>query len=90
MFDDVGRARPAPDVFVEPTRRLCVHERCLVFEDSRQGIEAAKRAGMHVVDMADLNLAPQGLRHVRTLPPIYHLRICNEASGLAIDGSSVA
>jgi HAD superfamily hydrolase (TIGR01509 family) len=41
-FDDVGRPKPEPDLFVEATRRLSVpSERCLVFEDSSQGLEAA-------------------------------------------------
>ena len=58
-FDDVGRAKPDPALFLEAARRLGVPpKRCLVFEDSRQGIEAAKRAGMHVVDVAELVLAP--------------------------------
>jgi len=58
-FDDVGRAKPDPDLFLEAARRLDVPpERCLVFEDSGQGIEAAKRAGMHVVDVAELMLGP--------------------------------
>jgi HAD superfamily hydrolase (TIGR01509 family) len=57
-FDDVGRAKPEPDLFLEAARRLGVTpERCLVFEDSLQGIEAARRAGMHVADVAELDLA---------------------------------
>lgn len=57
-FDDVGRAKPEPDLFLEAARRLGVApERCLVFEDSLQGIEAAKRAGMDVVDVAELDIA---------------------------------
>jgi HAD superfamily hydrolase (TIGR01509 family) len=57
-FDDVGRAKPEPDLFLEAARRLGVTpERCLAFEDSCQGIEAAKRAGMHVVDVAELDIA---------------------------------
>jgi beta-phosphoglucomutase-like phosphatase (HAD superfamily) len=56
-LDDVGRAKPEPDLFLEAARRLTAKpERCLVFEDSHQGIEAAKRAGMLVIDVADLHL----------------------------------
>jgi beta-phosphoglucomutase-like phosphatase (HAD superfamily) len=51
-FDDVGRAKPAPDLFLEAARRLSVRPAgCLVFEDSREGLEAAKRAGMRSVDV---------------------------------------
>lgn len=57
-FDDVGRAKPEPDLFLEAARRLGVTaEQCLVFEDSLQGIEAAKRAGMQFVDIAELDRA---------------------------------
>jgi HAD superfamily hydrolase (TIGR01549 family) len=58
-LDDVGRAKPEPDLFLEAARRLGVPpERCLVFEDSLQGIEAARQAGMHVVDVARLAIVP--------------------------------
>jgi len=58
-LDDVGRAKPAPDLFLEAARRLGVPpERCLVFEDSFQGIEAARQARMHVVDVAGLDIVP--------------------------------
>jgi HAD superfamily hydrolase (TIGR01509 family) len=44
---DVGRGKPAPDVFVETARRLGLPPRaCLVVEDSRNGLLAAKAAGM--------------------------------------------
>ncbi len=48
--DEVGRGKPAPDVFIEAARRLGVAaEHCLVFEDAPMGIEAAHAAGMRVV-----------------------------------------
>ena len=51
-FDDVGRAKPEPDLFLEAARRLSVRPAgCLVFEDSREGIEAARRAGMRSIDV---------------------------------------
>jgi HAD superfamily hydrolase (TIGR01509 family) len=44
---DVGRGKPAPDVFVETARRLGLPPRaCLVVEDSRNGLLAAKAAEM--------------------------------------------
>jgi beta-phosphoglucomutase-like phosphatase (HAD superfamily) len=52
-FDDVGRAKPEPAIFLEAARRLSVKPAgCLVFEDSREGIEAAMRAGMRSIDVA--------------------------------------
>jgi HAD superfamily hydrolase (TIGR01509 family) len=48
--DEVGRGKPAPDVFIEAARRLGVAAaECLVFEDAPMGIEAAQAAGMRVV-----------------------------------------
>lgn len=45
--DQVARGKPAPDIFLEAARRLDVAPgRCLVVEDSRNGLLAAKAAGM--------------------------------------------
>lgn len=50
--EDVQHGKPAPDIFLEAARRLEVlPERCLVFEDGVPGIEAAKAAGMRVIDV---------------------------------------
>jgi HAD superfamily hydrolase (TIGR01509 family) len=44
---EVPRGKPAPDIFLEAARRLGVAPaRCLVIEDSRNGVLAAKAAGM--------------------------------------------
>ena len=45
--EDYARGKPFPDPFLEAARRLkVVPERCLVFEDTTTGIEAATAAGM--------------------------------------------
>jgi beta-phosphoglucomutase-like phosphatase (HAD superfamily) len=50
--EDVENHKPAPDTFLECARRLGVEpEFCAVFEDGIQGLEAAKRAGMIVIDV---------------------------------------
>jgi HAD superfamily hydrolase (TIGR01509 family) len=50
--EDSGRPKPAPDPFLVAARRLNVApEHCQVFEDSELGLEAARRAGMRVVDV---------------------------------------
>src|SRR5262245_802467 len=47
--DEVARGKPAPDGFLMAARRLAIDpERCLVVEDSRNGVLAGKAAGMTV------------------------------------------
>jgi HAD superfamily hydrolase (TIGR01509 family) len=47
--DEVARGKPAPDGFLIAARRLATDpERCLVVEDSRNGVLAGKAAGMTV------------------------------------------
>ncbi|MFF9018328.1 HAD family hydrolase [Streptomyces sp. NPDC014870] len=46
---DVGRGKPAPDLFLHAAARMGVApERCVVVEDSRLGVQAALAAGMDV------------------------------------------
>ncbi len=52
--EDVEQPKPAPDTFLEAARRIGVPpQRCLVFEDSETGLEAARRAGMRGVDVRE-------------------------------------
>ena len=48
--DEVGRGKPAPDVYQEATARLGFDtQRCVAVEDSTNGLRAACAAGMEVV-----------------------------------------
>jgi beta-phosphoglucomutase-like phosphatase (HAD superfamily) len=48
--DDVTRVKPDPELFLLAARRLDVApERCVVFEDSPNGMRAALAAGMRCV-----------------------------------------
>jgi len=50
--EDVERGKPAPDVFLEAARRIGVAAaKCVVFEDSDEGLEGARRAGMRGIDI---------------------------------------
>lgn len=52
--EDVRLPKPAPDLFMEAARRLGQPPAaCVVYEDSDQGLEAARRAGMQCVDVRD-------------------------------------
>ena len=54
-LDDVTRAKPAPDAYLLAAALLGVSPaRCLVFEDSEIGAEAAHAAGMFVVQVPDM------------------------------------
>jgi len=49
---DVGRPKPAPDVFLMAAERIAVAPgECVAFEDGEAGLQAALAAGMHVVDI---------------------------------------
>jgi len=49
---DVGRPKPAPDVFLCAAERIAVApNECVVFEDGEAGLQAARAAGMRVVDI---------------------------------------
>jgi HAD superfamily hydrolase (TIGR01509 family) len=54
-LDDVTRAKPAPDPYLLAAGLIGVSPaRCLVFEDSEIGAEAAHAAGMRVVQVPDM------------------------------------
>jgi beta-phosphoglucomutase-like phosphatase (HAD superfamily) len=58
--EDTELHKPNPDVFLEAAKRINTPPaKCLVFEDTDIGIEAACRAGMHFVDVRRLELGPQ-------------------------------
>lgn len=50
--EDTARHKPEPDVFLEAAKRLNVEPaRCVVFEDTDIGLEAARRAGIPGIDV---------------------------------------
>ena len=57
--EEVGRGKPAPDVYLEAARRLGVAPaRCAAVEDSASGIRAAHAAGMRVIAYPNRHYPP--------------------------------
>lgn len=53
--EDVPEGKPAPDIYLEVSRRIHVAPvQCVVFEDSCVGIEAAFSAGMYPIMIPDI------------------------------------
>lgn len=57
--EEVPRGKPAPDVYLEASRRLGVPgERCAAVEDSENGIRSAKAAGMRALAIPNPHFPP--------------------------------
>ena len=55
--EDVERGKPAPDCYLLGAKLLAVPpDRCLVLEDSRQGLAAAAAAGMTAINVRETAL----------------------------------
>ena len=52
--EDIKHPKPDPEIYLTAAKRLNVQpDRCLVVEDNQNGIQSAKAAGMHVLEVAD-------------------------------------
>lgn len=59
---EVANSKPAPDIFLRAAELLYIRpEECLVFEDSRNGVVAAKAAGMQCIAFYNPNSGQQDL-----------------------------
>lgn len=57
--EEVGRGKPAPDVYLKAARRLGVAAaRCAAIEDSSNGMRAAHAAGMRLLAYPNLHYPP--------------------------------
>jgi pseudouridine-5'-monophosphatase len=75
----VRAKKPAPDIFLVAASDLgAAPARCLVFEDSPAGVEAALAAGMRVVALPEPAAGPDHVEHFRAAH--YVLRGWSEAS----------
>jgi HAD superfamily hydrolase (TIGR01509 family) len=54
--DQVANPKPAPDIFLRCAELMNVTpDQCVVFEDSKLGLQAARRAGMKAVDVLEVH-----------------------------------
>ena len=57
--EEVARGKPAPDVYLEASRRLGIDAgACAAIEDSHNGIRSAKAAGMPCVAVPNVHFPP--------------------------------
>ena len=58
-IDDVENGKPAPDLNLLAAKKLGVDPtKCVAYEDAELGMESARRAGMAVVDVRDMQGVP--------------------------------
>ena len=89
--DDVAAGKPAPDVYLEAARQLNVSvERCVVVEDSSNGIKSAATAGASIIaipnrmyppDETVLGLARVVLADIKRLTPRAVSRLNGKLNG---------
>ncbi|HBJ1647633.1 HAD family phosphatase [Clostridium botulinum] len=60
--EEVERSKPYPDVYIEVSKKLGINpEKCIVVEDSHNGVQAAKSAGMKCIGFNNVNSGNQDL-----------------------------
>ncbi|MBN1074250.1 HAD family phosphatase [Clostridium botulinum] len=60
--EEVERSKPYPDVYIEVRKKLGINpEKCIVVEDSHNGVQAAKSAGMKCIGFNNVNSGNQDL-----------------------------
>lgn len=83
-IDDIENGKPDPEGFLHAAAELGVAaEECIVFEDTRPGIDAGLRAGMQVVGLLT-TCSPQQLRHNPLIKDFRDVEILTEGESLNI------
>jgi len=60
--EDIIQSKPNPEIFLKTAMALNVSPtKCIVIEDAKNGIEAAKAAGMKCIGFDNYNSGPQDL-----------------------------
>ncbi|CUU47231.1 HAD family hydrolase [Clostridium beijerinckii] len=60
--EEVERGKPSPDIYIETSKKLGISpKKCVVIEDSRNGVFAAKDAKMNCIGFKNINSGNQDL-----------------------------
>ncbi|OOM74537.1 2-deoxyglucose-6-phosphate phosphatase [Clostridium puniceum] len=60
--EEVANGKPAPDVYIETAKKLGIPPKdCIVIEDSKNGVLAAKAASMNCIGFQNINSGDQDL-----------------------------
>jgi beta-phosphoglucomutase-like phosphatase (HAD superfamily) len=88
---EVGRGKPAPDVYLRAAELLgAAPHACVAIEDSSNGIRAGKNAGMRVIAIPTLDFPPAAdalaladavLENIRLLTPALIDELCSAGGG---------
>jgi len=82
-IDDVKKGKPSPDIFLFASEKLGVApEECIVIEDGRSGMLAAKRAGMKCIGLVED-------RHAKDYPADILVESLKEIDFKIISGSRI-
>ena len=82
--DEIGNGKPHPEGFLLAARLLGVEPKdCVVFEDTRPGIEAGLNAGMQVVGLLT-TMTAQELAHQPLIQDFRDVRINAQRSGFEL------
>jgi HAD superfamily hydrolase (TIGR01509 family) len=77
--DAVQHGKPAPDLFLHAARQMgALPERCVVVEDSRFGVQAAKAAGMRVIAFGG-GITPSSWLEAEEVPLIFDMSQLTDA-----------
>lgn len=83
-IDEIENGKPDPEGFLHAAAQLGVApEQCVVFEDTRPGIDAGLRAGMQVVGLLT-TCSPEQLRHNPLIRDFRDVEIQTERESLKI------
>lgn len=81
--EDIKRGKPEPDIFLMAAERLGVQpEDCIVVEDSKNGVHAAKKAGMKCIGFRNQSSGDQDLSSADMIIKKFHDINCKRLSSM--------